>query len=158
MAQIREYRPATDAAGLRACFVELQEHERAIEASRPQGEEIADSYLASMLASCAALHGRVFVAEVDGELCGFISVWGTVSPEELDEDPWPYAYVSDLVVTGPHRRRGLGRQLLDRAEQYARGIGARRLRVGVLARNADAWRLYRASGFDDYLIQLQKTL
>ncbi len=158
MALIREYQPSTDAHPLRACFVELQEHERGIEASLLPGEEIADGYLDRMFSRCAALDGRVFVAEVEGGLCGFVCVWGKVSPEELDEDPRPYAYVSDLVVSAPHRRRGIGRQLLDHAEAYARTVGAGRLRIGVLAGNADAWRLYRACGFEDYLVQLRKGL
>jgi len=158
MASVREYRPSTDAAALRACFVELQEHERGIDPSLLRGEEIADRYLDRMLSRCEALDGRVFVAEVEGSVCGFVCVWGTVSPEDLDADPRPYAYVSDLVVSAAYRRRGIGRQLLDRAEDHARAIGAGRLRINAFAGNADAWRLYRACGFEDYIIQLRKAL
>ena len=158
VASIREYRPSTDAAALRACFVELQEHERGIDPSLLPGEEIADRYLDRMLSRAAALEGRVFVAEAGGRPCGFVCVWGTVSAEELDADPRPYAYVSDLVVSAPYRRRGVGRQLLVRAEEFARTIGAGRLRINVFAGNADAWRLYRACGFEDYIVQLQRSL
>jgi ribosomal protein S18 acetylase RimI-like enzyme len=157
-AVIREYEPATDATAVRARLVELQEHEREIEASLLPGEEMADRYLGQMFSRCAELDGQVFVADVDGDVCGFVCVWATVSPSEADEDPRPYAYVSDLVVTAARRRRGMGRALLDRAEQYARAAGAGRLRIGVLARNTDAWRLYRAFGFDAYLVQLRKAL
>jgi ribosomal-protein-alanine N-acetyltransferase len=69
-----------------------------------------------------------------------------------------YAYGSDLVVLPAYRRRGIGRALLERAEAYARGEGARVLRVGVLAKNEAAARLYRSLGFGDCTIQLNKPL
>jgi ribosomal protein S18 acetylase RimI-like enzyme len=69
-----------------------------------------------------------------------------------------YAHVSDLVVLSAYRRRGIGRALLERAEAYARGAGARTLRVGVLVKNEAAGRLYRRIGFNDYTIQMLKPL
>jgi ribosomal protein S18 acetylase RimI-like enzyme len=61
-------------------------------------------------------------------------------------------------VLPAYRRRGLGRALLERAVAFARGKGAKALRVGVLARNEGAARLYRSLGFGDYTIQLNKPL
>ena len=63
---IRECEPVRDRAGLRACVVELQEFERAIEPSLPKGEEMADRYLAHMLRRCGEATGRIFVAEEAG--------------------------------------------------------------------------------------------
>jgi len=48
--------------------------------------------------------------------------------------------------------------LLEHAEKFARGAGARLLRVGVLARNEGARRLYASMGFADYTVQLIKPL
>jgi GNAT superfamily N-acetyltransferase len=63
----------------------------------------------------------------------------------------PYAYISDLVVRAAHRRRGIGRDLLVRAESFAREFGAKQLKVGVLVRN-------QTGGFRDYALQLVKPL
>ena len=153
---IRECEPVRDRAGLRACVVELQEFERAIEPSLPKGEEMADRYLAHMLRRCAEATGRIFVAEAAGAIVGFVGVLARVVPEP--DEGQAYAYVSDLIVLSDHRRKGLGRALLEHAETDARGEGARVLRVGVLARNAGAARLYRSLGFGDYTIQLGKSL
>jgi ribosomal protein S18 acetylase RimI-like enzyme len=153
---IRECDPVRDRSGLRACVVELQDFERNIEPTLPKGEEMADRYLAHMLRRCADGTGRIYVAEADGLIVGFVGVLARVVPEP--DESQAYAYVSDLVVLPPYRRRGLGQALLERAEAYARREGARTLRVGVLARNDGAGRLYRRLGFADYTVQLTKPL
>jgi len=155
---IRDYEPSRDRDQLRACVVELQEFERGLEPRLPRGEEMADQYLAFMLERCARTSGRVFIAEIDHAVVGFVAVLANVPQEEPDEDRAPYAYVSDLVVRSAYRRRGLGRALLEEAERFARGAGASLLRVGVLALNEGARRLYGSMGFADYTVQLVKPL
>jgi ribosomal protein S18 acetylase RimI-like enzyme len=153
---IREYEPSRHRGQLRACVVELQDFERGLEPTLPKGEAMADRYLAHMLDRCAGAAGRIFVAEEDGAVVGFVGVLARVVPEP--DEAQAYAYVSDLVVLPAYRRRGIGRALLERAEAYARGEGARVLRVGVLAKNEAAAGLYRSLGFGDYTIQLNKPL
>lgn len=153
---IRDYEASRHRRQLRACVVELQDFERGLEATLPKGEAMADRYLAHMLDRCAGSAGRIFVAEADGGVVGFVGVLARVVPEP--DEAQAYAYVSDLVVLPAYRRRGIGRALLERAEAYARGEGARALRVGVLAKNEAAARLYRSLGFGDYTTQLNKPL
>lgn len=155
---IREYLPARDADELRVCFVELHETERRFEPGMPAGEAIAAHYLERMFERGCKWDGRVFVAEHEDRVVGFVSVWARVMPEEPDEDPSPYAFVSDLVVLPEHRRRGLGRSLVERAEHFARESGARRIRLNVLADNSDARALYRHLGYGEREIELEKTL
>ena len=119
---------------------------------------MADAYLTFLLDRCSRAAGRVLVAEIDHGVVGFVGVLCRVVPEEPDEDQTPYAYISDLVVLPRYRQRGIGRALLDRAEALVRSSGARNLRVGVLAKNEPAARLYRAVGFTDYRLQLVKRL
>ena len=157
MLRIREYDPASDFPALRACFAELQAFERVLDPARPAPEKIADAYLATMLARCQATRGRVFLAEIAGVTIGFVCVMAQVEPE-LDESLEPYAYISDLVVADAHRRRGIGRRLIEHAEGFVRETGINRLKVGVLVRNAAAHRLYGHCGFEDYSVQLVKTL
>lgn len=155
---IRDYEPTRDEGPLRECIVALQEFERTLEPALPKGEAMADAYLAFLFDRCAAAAGRVFVAEVDRAVVGFVGVLAEVPPAEPDEEQAPYAYVSDLVVLPTYRRRGIGRALLDRAEAFARERGARMLRVAVLAKNRPAGELYRSLGFSDYVVQLSKML
>ena len=155
---IRDYEPARDAVAVRACIVELQEFERTIEPSLPPGDAMAEAYHRTILERCAKHAGRIFVAEIDGRVVGFAAVLGRVDPGAPDEEQVPHAYVSDLVVLPACRGRGLGRQLLERGEAFARSSGVRVFQIGVLARNESAARLYRDFGFGDFRIQMVKRL
>jgi ribosomal protein S18 acetylase RimI-like enzyme len=155
---IREFDESRDGTALRDCFIELQNCERQLDPGKPEGSTIADAYLNRMLARCREWDGRVFVAEVAGQVAGFVCVWARVQPDEPDDDPTQYAYVSDLVVGGAYRRRGIGSRLLSAAEDYARMRGAASLRIGVLARNAAARHLYESAGFEEHEVELAKRL
>jgi ribosomal protein S18 acetylase RimI-like enzyme len=89
---------------------------------------------------------------------GFVAVLAREPFTELDDPPGTYALVTDLVVLATHRGKGIGRRLLDRAEAYARDAGAAELRVGVLAKNTAARRLYLSRDFTPHLEVLAKRL
>ena len=158
MHMVREYQPEQDAASLRECIVELQEFERRIELALPAGSTMADAYSTYILKRCEEFAGKVFVVEVARRVVGFVCVWVRVPPEGPDEPPTAYAYISDLVILAAFRQRGLGRALLERAEGYAREQQARVLRIGVLAQNLIAKRLYLDVGFHERRIELSKDL
>lgn len=84
----------------------------------------------------------VFVA-VDGDrLVGRLS---------LARDPHPAsAHVADLglMVSASHRRRGIGRALLDAAVKWARMVGVDKLELHVFPWNEPAIRLYERYGFE----------
>jgi ribosomal protein S18 acetylase RimI-like enzyme len=157
MLVIREYRPA-DGSQIEACLVELQEFERLIDPNLAEGHTMAKSYLARMFARCSETLGKVFVAEFDGRLVGFISIWARVKSDSLEEQDFEYAYISDLVVLADYRGRGIGRALLRRAEEHSVMQGATMLKVGVLADNSVARRLYHDAGFQEYEVILVKHL
>jgi ribosomal protein S18 acetylase RimI-like enzyme len=156
---IRDYQ-AADAAGLRRCLIVLQDFERDLDNRLRVGEAVADAYIADMLADCKVHSGKVLVAEVDGDgvIAGFVAVQAKVLQDEIDEETYEVAYISDVVVLPEYRGRGIGRALLQQAEAFARAQGARWLRIGVLSKNHAAVRLYRHAGFGDRLLILEKTL
>jgi RimJ/RimL family protein N-acetyltransferase len=83
----------------------------------------------------------VFVALDGDEIVGRLSV---------ARDPHPAsAHVADigLIVAASHRRRGIGRLLLDTAVAWARGSGIRKLELHVFPWNGPAIRLYERFGF-----------
>jgi GNAT superfamily N-acetyltransferase len=154
---IREYDPTADYPALRGCFIELQAWERSFEPGLPTPEEAADPYLAEVFRDCAQSSGRIFLAEANDAVVGFVCVLATVRPS-ADDGLEPYAYISDLVVRASHRGRGVGRRLMVRAEAFAREFGAKQLKVGVLVRNEATHAFYRGGGFRDYAVQLVKPL
>jgi L-phenylalanine/L-methionine N-acetyltransferase len=84
----------------------------------------------------------VYVAEDDGAIVGRLSV---------ARDPHGASrHVADLglMVAASHRRRGVGRALLEQAVEWAREAGIRKLELHVFPWNEPAIRLYERFGFE----------
>ncbi|MGB5258545.1 MAG: GNAT family N-acetyltransferase [Woeseiaceae bacterium] len=144
--------------GLRQCLIELQDFERRLEPRMPEGIDIAEPYLAEMFKRCQHGGGRVLIAEVDGVVAGYATIFPKVQSEDLEDGDFEYALLSDLVVLERFRGQGLGRKLLQAAELYARTCKARYLRIGVLAGNGIAENLYANAGFSPRYVELEKVL
>jgi putative acetyltransferase len=87
-------------------------------------------------------HAAVFVAErSDGIVIGRLSV-------ARDQHP-ASSHVADLglMVAKGHRRQGIGRALLERAAEWARGAGVTKLELHVFPYNEPAIKLYEDFGF-----------
>jgi ribosomal protein S18 acetylase RimI-like enzyme len=156
---IRDYRKSDEAA-LIALVRELQAHEIAVYERMKRPEEIGAWYMREVEKLCAKHAGNILVAEAeDGAIVGYASVLTACdSREDYDEIDFSYGYVSDLVVAEAWRGHGLGGRLLAECERLAREAGRDELRVTVLAKNADAHRLYRRVGFADHEVLMRKRL
>jgi RimJ/RimL family protein N-acetyltransferase len=87
-------------------------------------------------------YAAVFVAESkDGTIVGRLSL-------ARDQHP-ASAHVADLglLVAREHRRRGVGRELLAQAVEWAREQGVRKLELHVFPYNEAAIALYEQFGF-----------
>ena len=110
---------------------------------RPLDRNAAEAFW-RRAATAAALGERVVLAAwVDGVLSGTVML-------DLDTPPnQPHrAAVQKLLVSPQARRRGVGRMLMQRAEQAARGLGRKLLTLDT--REGDAAEpLYRAMGWNE---------
>jgi putative acetyltransferase len=84
----------------------------------------------------------VFLVEDDGVVVGRLSLARDIHPASR--------HVADLglMVAASHRRRGIGRALLEEAVRWARGAGVSKLELHVFPWNAPAIALYEAFGFE----------
>jgi len=86
-------------------------------------------------------HAAVYVAEDEGRIVGRLS---------LSRDQHPAsAHVADLglLVAASHRRRGIGRALLETAVMWAREADVTKLELHVFPWNEPAIALYEGFGF-----------
>ncbi|WP_152361557.1 GNAT family N-acetyltransferase [Microlunatus speluncae] len=99
----------------------------------------------------------VRVAELDTLVVGFLTAAllppTTSGIEALDE---PSVYISDIIVTGTARRRGIARALLADLDDWARARGCHTIRLTMHAGNEPAHRLYEQLGYRPTWITFRK--
>jgi len=100
----------------------------------------------------------LFVAEASGEMVGVLQVLMCESPPERHQVPRYYASIDDLVVRKSWRRRGVGRALMTRAEQWARERDLEVIELGVWEFNDDAIRFYEQLGYTTLSRMMSKPL
>jgi [ribosomal protein S18]-alanine N-acetyltransferase len=86
-------------------------------------------------------HAAVFVAEAPEGIVGRLSVARDSHPAS-----WHVADLGLMVAAG-HRRRGIGRALLEEAVEWARSAGVVKLELHVFPHNTAALALYEDFGF-----------
>ena len=107
-----------------------------------------DSDLAKMQDTLAKMRGNdayiLLCAVEDEQVCG--SVMGIVC-QELYGDCQPFLLLENMVVDSVSRRKGVGRALLARLEEFARAKNCRQIILVTEAYREDACGFYEAVGF-----------
>lgn len=87
---------------------------------------------------------RLFVAIVDGGVCGFVTAERASSAPIFR--PRSEVYIDELYVYPEVRRQGLATALVGAVREWADEIGAQRIRAGVIASNNEARGFWEAVG------------
>ena len=105
-----------------------------------------------------AAHNAVFdlVDELDRSV-GYLWVGRAGSGGDYSDDDASW-WIWDVLVDEEHRGRGLGREAMRLAEEYARSQGAQTLGLSVFAFNAEARGLYDSLGYEPVSVKMRKTL
>jgi len=80
---------------------------------------------------------RYIVAEEDGSIVGYAGTWLVINE----------AHVTNVAVSGQHRRKGIGRFLMEKLMELARDSGMDSMTLEVRVTNAAARHLYQQMGF-----------
>lgn len=83
--------------------------------------------------------GLILVAESGGKVIGFISL---ILPTE------DRGNIATIDIHPEHRRQGIGKSLLEKAENSARAQGIKRLSLEVRTSNREAISFYESSGYE----------
>ena len=97
------------------------------------------AFLREDFASLDPLRRAYIVAEEEGRIVGFIRLWHSPHVDE-----W---FIDGMVVSPAHRRRGIGRRLLQEALRLAVRMGASPVIAQIRNDNIASVRLHEATGF-----------
>ncbi|MBD2169043.1 GNAT family N-acetyltransferase [Calothrix membranacea FACHB-236] len=140
---------------------ELQDYERNLHSSRAPGELIANKHLAYLEKTVQQQNGRIYVAELNQEIIGFI----VCCVEELEEGDLHlvekerrYGYISDLYVLSKMRGKSVGVALIKTAEKHFLELDLEAVKVSLLHKNEAAANFYHNVGYQPYEVVYEKRL
>jgi ribosomal protein S18 acetylase RimI-like enzyme len=145
MARIRKA-TAADIAALAGLNAHVQDEHVAAEPEiyRPAHVREVEARYAEVLQQRDA---EVFVIELDDEPAGLVVMREVRHDGHTFIHPVRQMVVDELVVARQHRRRGLGRALMDAVATRANELGLDRVVLDVRAHNEAAIAFYRAMGY-----------
>lgn len=119
-----------------------------------------DAYLKRTLKQVTEHAGVFYVARDQGSVIGFVVaiVLPPVATDDVGLVPAMRGRITELYVDTPYRRRGIGKLLMKRAEEFLKERGCQFIRVEVFAPNVNAYDFYKGLGYQDYDIDLMKRL
>ena len=118
--------------------------------SKDLGYECEEKFVRERLESLDSNREAVFVAEIDGEVAGYVhaEVYSLIYWE-------PMANILGLAVSSDCRRQGAGKALMARVEEWAKEKGIKEIRLNSGGSRKEAHEFYRAIGFDDEKMQVR---
>ena len=85
----------------------------------------------------------IFVAEIDGKPAGFVAcdaTWHSFFDEDVGE-------IHEIVVAREYRGKGIGKRLMEAAENYLKSRGHKKIELWVGERNYAAKKFYEKLGY-----------
>ena len=98
--------------------------------------------------------GTFIVVDKNGERLGFIYL--TMQTDYFTNEL--HAHISDIVVIKSAEGKGIGKLLMERADDWARSKGCRWITLNVFAENHRAQAMYEKGGFKKEWIKYLKQL
>lgn len=149
---------AEDVAVVLELYAEVDELHRA---AHPDlyGSPIPVRDAAGFEKEMAEPHVGVLVAQTaSGDVVGFAQLFELQTPEGRPLRPRRYCLMDALGVAAAHRRQGVGKALMQAAEEWAKARGLESIEVTVWAFNDSARRAYEQQGFTTLRQYLRKPL
>ena len=130
-----------------ALWLNLVSHHRALSEDYPVLPGIASVITSEMRRAASRDSCRLLVAEVDGQLVGFLfaEIEAGAGPSA---EPAP-AWVHELWIEPTFREQGIAAQLLAESDAFFASRGVSRVSVRVESRNAAALEFWARLGFGE---------
>ena len=119
-----------------------------------------DKYFDYMLEDCNTQQGKIFVAEEDNQIVGFIAGFVQTYDErdKLDYTCPKKGIVAELIVNKTSRSKGAGNLLLNKMEDYFKSSNCEYVQIDVFAYNNIAKNFYYKNNYEERMLTLFKKL
>lgn len=142
-------------------LVELQEYVAEIDKEKYNilTNEYREKYFEKVMNEVNKYEGKIFLAMENGKVIGLIV--GLINNKEestYDFKAPKRGRVTELVVSKECRSNGVGKQLLDKMENYFKEVGCKGVLIDVFAYNENAQKFYYKNGYFNRNIEVMKKI
>lgn len=148
-------RPATsgDGPGLFEHWQRARQHNASMDRRVVHAPVTREEFLLDFEQMLQRRTSRALVAEIGGEIVGFIS--GSLESNQPDRLPERHATIGYLYVAEPYRREGIARRLFEGVAAWAaEHDGVSHFEMTVLAADESAAAFWRSIGFTPFISRL----
>ena len=142
-------------------LVELQEYIEEIDREKYNilTNEYRAKYFEKTMSEVSKYEGKIFLAIENEKVIGLII--GLINNEE--ENTYDFkapkrGRVTELVVSKECRSNGVGKQLLNKIENYFKEVGCKGVLIDVFAYNENAQKFYYKNGYFNRNIEVMKKI
>lgn len=147
---------AEDLPAVIELWTELMDFHRDLDPLFTRSAEAADSFLKYLGESMESDDTELIVAEVSGELVGYVLANVSKYPPVFDQEK--YGMISDAAVADSYRRQGIGEALVTSATDWFREKGLSRMEMRLLNANPVSCAFWEKMGFVPYMTTLYKDI
>ena len=143
---------AQDVAAITTLYLQLKQHHGRLAPHTPRYDMSDERWEIYARDGIADPDNRFYIAQRGPDTIAFLKLF-------FENRSWGRACeVETLVVDERERGRGVGRALMEKAEEVARDEGALAMRVNVLHINDEGRRFYERAGFRTIAVRYAKQL
>ena len=158
---IREF-ANNDLEQIKDLLVELQQYVIEIDKYNLNiiSDAYRDKYFEYMIDDLKTQQGKIYIAEENGAIIGFIAGYVQTYDErdKLDYTCPNKGIVAELIVGKNIRSKGTGQLLLNKLEEYFTSIECKYIQIDVFAYNEIGKNFYYKNKYEDRMITLFKKL
>jgi ribosomal protein S18 acetylase RimI-like enzyme len=115
----------------------------------------------SMLRDVKKSNGKIFIAEAEGKVAGFVA--GVIFDvgkikDEFDCKPHRMGRIKELFLNEKYRGNGTGKKLMDAMQSYFKENHCFKVNVEVFSPNANSLSFYKKYGFNERNVDLVKVI
>jgi GNAT superfamily N-acetyltransferase len=157
--RVREARLPQDIPAIHDFILGLQSFEHALEPNRRLDPAVAGDYFEILQKKIRETDGALLIAETEhGDPVGWAAAHEGEEEIYIVSEQRRVGYIAELYVVKEARGLGVGRNLIEACEAWARRRGLPIITIGVLSKNSAAFAAYEATGYDPYAVLLRKYL
>lgn len=149
---------ASDSVAIGKLWEKLVAYHQALDMDMPRATaQGASLYARSLSDRLDDSHTRVFVAEEDGRVVGYVlGVVVDLLPEMFEQEAG--GFLADIFVEDTYRGRGIGTALVDTLVEWFRQKGLRHYEWHVAANNTEALAFWEKVGGRNWQIRMRASI